>query len=190
MPGIPERPRHQAPTPRIRSPSPRGWASATRSTGRSPIPCSATLTRTSPTTRTSLRRSGPDGWKTRERAQRLGDLLKTATAAAPEETASVPVGQVLMRAVVRTSSDCRPGCSRGWTRSRHVMRCRNPAEQQRILSASERSDLGDELDDAARGTTIRIQIRVIDRYAPAGAAAALHSRHPDLGELLPGQPAG
>src|SRR5215510_15974790 len=59
-----------------------------------------------------------------------------------------------------------------------------------MLSASEWSYLGNELDDTPRSPAVRIQIGVIDRQAPAGAAAALHSRRPDLGELPPGQPAG
>src|SRR5215831_11899381 len=58
------------------------------------------------------------------------------------------------------------------------------------LPAHGRGDLGDELDDAPRGAAAGIQIGVIDRQAPAGAAAGLHRRLPDLGELPPGQPAG
>src|ERR1044071_6648532 len=63
-------------------------------------------------------------------------------------------------------------------------------ERWRMLPASERSDLGDELDDASRGAAVGIQIRVIDRHTPAGAAAVLQSRRADLGELPPGQAAG
>src|SRR5689334_9396086 len=59
-----------------------------------------------------------------------------------------------------------------------------------MLSVTEWSYLGNELDDAPRGPAVGIQVGVIDRQAPAGAAAALHRRRPDLGELPPGQPAG
>ena len=59
-----------------------------------------------------------------------------------------------------------------------------------MLSAGGRRDPGDELDNAPGSAMVRIQIRVINRQAPAGAAAAVQSRHPELGELLPGQAAG
>src|SRR5262244_1549304 len=62
--------------------------------------------------------------------------------------------------------------------------------QRRSLPARGRSDLGDELDDPASGATVGIQVRVIDRQAPAGAAAAVQSRLCELGELRPGQAAG
>src|SRR6185312_16024479 len=63
-------------------------------------------------------------------------------------------------------------------------------EQWRSLPAGGRSDLRDELDDPAGGATVRIQVRVIDRQAPAGAAAAVQSRHYELCELLPCQATG
>jgi hypothetical protein len=59
-----------------------------------------------------------------------------------------------------------------------------------MLMASEWSYLGNELDDVLRRATVGIQIGVVDRQAPAGAAAVLHRRRGDLGELAPGQPAG
>ena len=59
-----------------------------------------------------------------------------------------------------------------------------------MRSAGGRRDRGDELDNAPGSVMVRIQIRVIDRQAPAGAAAAVQSRHPELGELLPRQAAG
>ena len=58
-----------------------------------------------------------------------------------------------------------------------------------MLSASGRRDPGDELDNVPGSAVVRIQVRVINRQAPAGAAAVLHSRHSDIGQLLPGQPA-
>ena len=59
-----------------------------------------------------------------------------------------------------------------------------------MLLRSGRRDPGDELDNAPARAMVRIQIRVINRQAPAGAAAGVQSRHPELGELLPGQAAG
>ena len=61
--------------------------------------------------------------------------------------------------------------------------------QGRMLSAGGWRDLTDELDDASCCAAVGIQIGVIDRQAPTGAAAALQSRHADLGELPPCQPA-
>ena len=52
-----------------------------------------------------------------------------------------------------------------------------------MLSVSEWSYLGGELDDASRGAAVGIQIRVIDRHTPAGAAAALQSRRGGLGDI-------
>ena len=60
---------------------------------------------------------------------------------------------------------------------------------RRMLSASERSDLGDELDDAACSAAGGIQIRVIDRHTASSASTVPQNRHGDLGELLPGKPA-
>src|SRR5262245_32791751 len=59
-----------------------------------------------------------------------------------------------------------------------------------MLPASGWGELGDELDDAPRGAAAGIQVRVVDRQAPAGAAAVPQNRRTDRGELLPGQPAG
>lgn len=59
-----------------------------------------------------------------------------------------------------------------------------------MLSASGRRDPSDELDNAPGSAMVRIQIRVINRQARAGAAPAVQSRRPELGELLPGQAAG
>src|SRR6266700_6035556 len=58
------------------------------------------------------------------------------------------------------------------------------------ISASGRRDPGGELDNAPGSAMVRIQVRVINRQAPAGAAAAVQSRRPEPGELLPGQAAG